>query len=84
MFCSRSPKPFRMKKNVVLLIVVIVTAISWDVHAQTTVRQKDKWGDKLYYVDGRTLRQKDQWGTKLFYFDGTTIRLKDQWGEKLL
>jgi len=34
-----------------------------------TVRQKDQYGEKLYYYDGNTIREKDQYGEKLFWFD---------------
>ena len=44
---------------------------------------QDKWGDKLFFFDGRTIRLKDKWGQPIAYMDGNTVRLKDQWGEKL-
>ena len=67
-----------------IFFIILLLALAIPIIAQTTVRQKDQWGTKLYYIDKQTIRQKDQWGEKLVYFDGKTVRLKDQWGEKLL
>lgn len=82
-FVSLPSKFFTMKRFFLFLILMGMFLHSITM-AQTTIRQKDQWGTKLYYVDGQTLKQKDQWGEKLAYFDGKTVRHKDQWGEKLL
>ena len=31
-----------------------------------TIRRKDMYGDKLYYIDGKTVRFKDQYGRNFF------------------
>ena len=63
-------------------LLLLATNICW-IEAQT-IRQKDKWGTMLFYVDEtNTMHQKDKWGEKLFYYDGSVIRQKDKWGNAL-
>ena len=59
-----------------VLSTLMLLSVSF-ISAQTTVRLKDQWGSKLYYVDNNnTIRIKDQWGDKVYYFDGKTVRIK--------
>ena len=33
------------------------------------MREKDQYGEKLYFVDGNTIRRKDEYGEKLYWFE---------------
>jgi uncharacterized protein YxjI len=67
-------------KNLLFILSLLITQLS----SAQTIRIKDEYGEKAYYVDGNFLRNKDQYGEKLFYYDGGTIRRTDEYGEKLL
>ena len=43
-----------MKKPILILLLFALTI---PIIAQTTVRQKDQWGAKLYYIDNQTIKQ---------------------------
>ncbi len=58
-----------MKK---ILIILPILIIQMTVKAQS-IKQKDKYGKPIVYIDGLTLRSKDKYGTPLFYNDGQTI-----------
>lgn len=45
-----------------------------------SIKQKDKWGTSIYFVEGQTIRQKDKWGEALYFMDGNVLKIKDKWG----
>lgn len=66
-----------MKKLILLFSFCI---LGFTLSAQT-IYQKDKWGEKLFYIEGNVLKIKDKWGKPIYYFDGQSIRIKDKWGK---
>ena len=54
-------------KNLFLLATICLMIGAIDAQ---TVRSKDSYGEKLYYLDGQTLRYKDSYGEKVYYFEG--------------
>ncbi len=56
-----------MKRILVLFLLFIMTAS--EISAQT-IRQKDRWGESLYYLDGNVLKIKNRWGAPVYYFEG--------------
>ena len=50
-----------MKKTLPFLLILFTVQT---VSAQY-IRAKDRWGEKLFYVDGNTIRERDQWGKQL-------------------
>ncbi len=59
-----------------IFFILLLLALTIPIIAQTTVRQKDQWGAKLYYIDNQTIRQKDQWGEKLVCFSCISMAIK--------
>ena len=57
-----------MKLSKIFILSTLLLLAASFASAQTTVRLKDQWGSKLYYVqNSNTLRIKDQWGDKMYY-----------------
>lgn len=56
-----------MKRFLVLFLLLIMAAS--EITAQA-IRQKDRWGQPLYYLDSNVLKIKDQWGVPVYYFEG--------------
>ena len=73
---------FNVMRKSIFTIVLLLSVFSY-IEAQVAVRQKDKWGTQLYYVENNTIYLKDRWGAKLCYLDGNTVKMKDRWGDKL-
>lgn len=69
-----------IKKRLIILISLICC---WNVGISQHIRIQDKYGEKLFYVEGNTVRFADKYGEKLLCFDGNTIRHRDKYGEKL-
>ena len=69
-----------MKK--LLLIILVSLVFGSEITAQS-IKQKDKWGTSIYFVEGQAIKQKDKWGQQLFFLDGQTIKNKDKWGAAL-
>ena len=48
---------------------MMAVAFVGSLNAQS-VKQKDKYGEALYYLDGQTLKYKDKYGAAAYYFEG--------------
>lgn len=53
----------------ILVLFLLFTMAASEISAQT-IRQKDRWGEPLYYLDGNVLKIKDRWGAPVYYFEG--------------
>ena len=65
-------------KKLFLMATMLLTFVA--VNAQN-VKQKDRYGSSVVYVDGSTLKANDRYGDALYYNDGQTIRRKDRYGQ---
>ena len=72
-------KLFNKNKILAVLLIVVVQTTA---KAQS-IKQKDKYGQSIAYVDGLTLKSKNKYGKALYYIDGQTIKLKDKYGKPL-
>lgn len=55
-----------MQKTYIVSVAIIALAV---VGQAQTVRQTDRWGEALFFIEGNTIKRKDRWGDKLYYFD---------------
>lgn len=55
-----------MKKTRILILFSLMSASA---ALSQSVRQNDRWGQALYFLDGNVLKTKDQWGTPVYYFE---------------
>ena len=77
---SRSGYVLLIMKRLIILISLICC---WNVGISQHIRIQDKYGEKLFYVEGNTVRFADKYGEKLWYFDGMYVHSVDKYGEKL-
>ena len=47
------------------------------------IHEKDRYGNKLFFIDDHSLLEEDQYGEELFYWDGRSIRGRDRYGRPL-
>jgi opine dehydrogenase len=52
---------------VMLLLSIIFLTFRYEGKAQT-IRQKDRWGKKVAFIEGKTLKAEDRWGEKVILF----------------
>lgn len=64
-------------KNKLCVLLLLITQIT--LYAQR-VKQNDRYGNSIVYIDGLTLNSKDKYGTPLFYNDGQIIKVKYKYG----
>jgi hypothetical protein len=55
-----------MRKVICFIITFVVVGT---LNAQS-VKQKDKYGSSIVYVDGATLKSKDKYGAAAYFFEG--------------
>ena len=58
------------------LLIVLVIILSTSFATAQSVRQKDKYGTSIVYVDEATIKIKDHYGKPLYYYDERTIKSK--------
>jgi 3-keto-L-gulonate-6-phosphate decarboxylase len=58
-----------MKEMKKVICFMLAVAFVGSLNAQS-VKQKDKYGSSIVYVDGSILKSKDKYGAAAYYFEG--------------